>query len=110
MEVRWGWDRCEWCEVWRERVQVAGRLVRWLFQIGWRRLVVGCDDGGGGDEVGDGVVEVVILKGKLVLTDDDGKSLEKVDYLVNSDSDDAVEPVKNETAKFFASEGVGYGP
>ncbi|GKG39545.1 hypothetical protein Tco_0463690, partial [Tanacetum coccineum] len=48
-----------------------------------------------------------ILKGKLVLVDDDGKPLKKVDYPDNSDSDD--EAVKNETATFLTSKGVGYG-
>ncbi|GKC07554.1 hypothetical protein Tco_0999164 [Tanacetum coccineum] len=56
------------------------------------------------------VLEKHILEGKLVLVDDDEKPLEKVDYLDNSDSDDEVEPVENETASFLASKGVGYGP
>ncbi|GJX64751.1 hypothetical protein Tco_0299094 [Tanacetum coccineum] len=38
-------------------------------------------------------------KGKLVLVDDDGKPLEKVDY---RDDDDEVEHVKNESASFLA--------
>ncbi|GJU33237.1 putative reverse transcriptase domain-containing protein, partial [Tanacetum coccineum] len=50
-----------------------------------------------------------ILDGKLVLGDDDEKPLDKVDYPVNLDSDDEVEPVDNETANFLASNGVGYG-
>nr|GEV41539.1 hypothetical protein [Tanacetum cinerariifolium] len=55
-------------------------------------------------------LEKQILKGKLVLMDDKRKPLENVDYLVNSDSDDVVEPIENETAKFLASERVVYGP
>ncbi|GJR84548.1 ESKIMO 1-like protein [Tanacetum coccineum] len=51
-----------------------------------------------------------IMEGKLALVDDDGKPLEKVDYLVNSNSGDEVEPVENETANFLASKRVGYGP
>ncbi|GJS74284.1 hypothetical protein Tco_0707125 [Tanacetum coccineum] len=43
-----------------------------------------------------------ILDGKLVLGDDDEKPLDKVDYPVNLDSDDEVEPVDNETANFLA--------
>ncbi|GKC27553.1 hypothetical protein Tco_1034847, partial [Tanacetum coccineum] len=46
------------------------------------------------------VLEKHILESKLVLVDDDGKPLEKFDYPVNSDSDDEVEPVENETAIF----------
>ncbi|GJY55815.1 hypothetical protein Tco_0454930 [Tanacetum coccineum] len=55
------------------------------------------------------VLEKHILEGKLVLVNDDGKLLEKVDYPVSSDSDDEVESVENEIANFLASEGVGYG-
>ncbi|GJU84117.1 hypothetical protein Tco_1291663 [Tanacetum coccineum] len=55
------------------------------------------------------VLEKHILEGKLVLVDDNGKPLEKVDYLDNSGSNDEVEPVENETAIFLASKGVGYG-
>ncbi|GJV63148.1 ribonuclease H-like domain-containing protein [Tanacetum coccineum] len=49
--------------------------------------------------------------GKLVLVDDDGKPLKKVDYPVDLDSDDEVEPVKNKMVSFLAlkSTGVGYG-
>ncbi|GJY29685.1 retrovirus-related pol polyprotein from transposon TNT 1-94 [Tanacetum coccineum] len=43
------------------------------------------------------VIEKHILEGKLVLVDDDGKPLVKVDYPVNSDDDDTVEPVENKT-------------
>ncbi|GJX59704.1 ESKIMO 1-like protein [Tanacetum coccineum] len=49
-------------------------------------------------------------KDKLVLVDDNGKPLEKVDYPVNSDSDDEVEPVENKTINFLVSNRVGYGP
>nr|GEW78387.1 hypothetical protein [Tanacetum cinerariifolium] len=49
-------------------------------------------------------------EGKLVLVDDDGKPLEKVDYLDYSNSDDEVEPVENGTTSFLESKRVGYGP
>ncbi|GJT13091.1 hypothetical protein Tco_0860133 [Tanacetum coccineum] len=55
------------------------------------------------------VIEKQILEGKLVLMDDDGEPLEKVDYPANSDNGDEVEPVENETARFLVSKGVGYG-
>ncbi|GKE19636.1 hypothetical protein Tco_1427213 [Tanacetum coccineum] len=47
------------------------------------------------------VLEKQILEDKLVLVDEDGKPLEKVDYPDNSNSDDEVEHVENETASFF---------
>ncbi|GKA28209.1 hypothetical protein Tco_0714377 [Tanacetum coccineum] len=47
-----------------------------------------------------------ILEGKLALVDDDGKPPENVDYPDNSDNDDEVEPVQNETASFLALKGV----
>ncbi|GJY42464.1 hypothetical protein Tco_0429734 [Tanacetum coccineum] len=56
------------------------------------------------------VLEEKILEDKLALVDDDEKPLEKVNYLVNLDSDDEVEPVENEIANFLASNEVGYGP
>ncbi|GJT57731.1 retrotransposon protein, putative, unclassified [Tanacetum coccineum] len=50
---------------------------------------------------------------KLMLVDDDGKPLEKVDYPVNSDNDSEVEELFNEIARFMASmslnSGVGNG-
>ncbi|GJY87338.1 hypothetical protein Tco_0501966 [Tanacetum coccineum] len=50
------------------------------------------------------------MEGKLMLVDDDGKPLEKVDYPVNLGSHNEVEPVKNEMTSFLASKltGVGY--
>ncbi|GKF90082.1 hypothetical protein Tco_0264045, partial [Tanacetum coccineum] len=48
------------------------------------------------------VLEKHILKGKLVLVDDDGKPLENVEYPDNLESDDEVEPIDNETINFFA--------
>ncbi|GKE74659.1 hypothetical protein Tco_1536700, partial [Tanacetum coccineum] len=45
------------------------------------------------------------MEDKLVLVDDDGKPLEKVDYPINSDSDDEVKPVENEIARFFCIKG-----
>ncbi|GJV22727.1 ribonuclease H-like domain-containing protein [Tanacetum coccineum] len=46
-------------------------------------------------------LEKQILEGKLVLVDDGGKPLEKVNYPNNSDSDNEVKPFENETASFF---------
>ncbi|GJY47425.1 hypothetical protein Tco_0436488 [Tanacetum coccineum] len=48
------------------------------------------------------VLEKHILKGKLVLVDDDEKQLKKVDYLDNLGTDDEVKPIVNETASFLA--------
>ncbi|GKF27194.1 hypothetical protein Tco_0083088, partial [Tanacetum coccineum] len=39
--------------------------------------------------------------GKLVLVDDDGKPLDKVDYLVNSNSDNEVDVLKMKLQKFW---------
>ncbi|GJR70179.1 zinc knuckle CX2CX4HX4C containing protein [Tanacetum coccineum] len=52
-------------------------------------------------------VPIFLTNGRLHV---DEKPLKKVDYRVNSDSDEEVEPVKNETANFLASKGVGSGP
>ncbi|GJS50589.1 hypothetical protein Tco_0623951, partial [Tanacetum coccineum] len=41
--------------------------------------------------------------GKLVLMDDDGKPLKKVDDSVNTDIDSKMEEMFNETAGFMAS-------
>ncbi|GJR21451.1 reverse transcriptase domain-containing protein [Tanacetum coccineum] len=48
-------------------------------------------------------LERQILDGKLMLMDDDGKPLKKVDPPVNSDSESEVEEVFNEIAGFMAS-------
>ncbi|GJS58797.1 hypothetical protein Tco_0653581 [Tanacetum coccineum] len=40
-------------------------------------------------------------------SDDDGKTLKKVDYPVNLGSDDEVEPVDNENASYLASKPIG---
>nr|GEZ84066.1 hypothetical protein [Tanacetum cinerariifolium] len=45
-----------------------------------------------------------------VATSSKATTSEKVDYPVNSNSGDEVEPVENETANFLASKRVGYGP
>nr|GEX54431.1 hypothetical protein [Tanacetum cinerariifolium] len=52
-----------------------------------------------------------LLEGNCVLTDDEGKSLEKVEYSGDHDSEDEVEPIDNEMTYFLASKlsGVGYG-
>ncbi|GKD19345.1 hypothetical protein Tco_1208503, partial [Tanacetum coccineum] len=54
-------------------------------------------------------LESLIIDGKLTLMDDEGKPLEKVEYLGDHDSEDEVEPVDNEMESFLASKGVGYG-
>ncbi|GKC62757.1 zinc knuckle CX2CX4HX4C containing protein [Tanacetum coccineum] len=51
------------------------------------------------------VIEKQIMEGKLVLVDDDGKLMEKVDYPANSDNDDEVESVENKTASFVGIKG-----
>ncbi|GKC92162.1 hypothetical protein Tco_1157604 [Tanacetum coccineum] len=50
------------------------------------------------------ILERQMLDGKLMLVDDDGKPLNKVDYSpVNSDSDSDVKVAYDETAQFIAS-------
>nr|GEU31103.1 hypothetical protein [Tanacetum cinerariifolium] len=44
-----------------------------------------------------------MLDGKLVLVDDDGKSLNKVDSLINADSGSKEDEVFNETTSFMTS-------
>nr|GEV95838.1 hypothetical protein [Tanacetum cinerariifolium] len=56
------------------------------------------------------VLEKQILEGKLVFVDDDGKSLEKVDYLDISDSDDEVGPVENKNKTTGAKKEWGLSP
>ncbi|GJW13154.1 hypothetical protein Tco_0017287 [Tanacetum coccineum] len=52
-------------------------------------------------------LERQMLNGKLILVDDDGKPLNKVDYaLVNSDSESDVEVAYDETTQFMASGGA----
>nr|GEW23202.1 zinc knuckle CX2CX4HX4C [Tanacetum cinerariifolium] len=57
------------------------------------------------------VHEKQILEGKIVLLDDDGKPLEKVNYPGNTGSEDEVEQVDNETKTYLAPNlmRVGYG-
>ncbi|GJR12595.1 hypothetical protein Tco_0795247 [Tanacetum coccineum] len=50
-----------------------------------------------------------MMNRKLMLVDDDGKLLKKVDYPVNADSKDEVEQVDNETTNFMASKQLGSG-
>ncbi|GKB86044.1 hypothetical protein Tco_0958316 [Tanacetum coccineum] len=51
----------------------------------------------------------LIIDGKFTLVDDEGKSLEKVDYSGDHDSEDEVEPVDNEMTSFMDLKKVGYG-
>ncbi|GJX71051.1 reverse transcriptase domain-containing protein [Tanacetum coccineum] len=53
------------------------------------------------------VLEKQILECKLVLVDDDGKPLEKVDYPGDLGNDDEVEPVDNEMTTFLALKWTG---
>ncbi|GJV58803.1 hypothetical protein Tco_1464903 [Tanacetum coccineum] len=53
--------------------------------------------------------EKLIIDGKITLVDDEGKSLKKVDYSSDHDSEDEVQPDDNEMASFLASKSVGYG-
>ncbi|GKD75978.1 hypothetical protein Tco_1334260 [Tanacetum coccineum] len=53
-------------------------------------------------------LEKLIIDGKITLVDDEGKPLEKVDYLGDHDSEDEVKPVDNEMTSFLASERVDY--
>ncbi|GJR32996.1 reverse transcriptase domain-containing protein [Tanacetum coccineum] len=55
------------------------------------------------------ILEKQILEGKLVLVDDDGKPLEKVDYPGDLGNDDVVKPVDNVMATFLASKSIGFG-
>nr|GEV80771.1 hypothetical protein [Tanacetum cinerariifolium]GEW35529.1 hypothetical protein [Tanacetum cinerariifolium] len=57
------------------------------------------------------VHEKQTLEGKIILLDDDGKPLKKVDYPGNTGSEDEVEQVDNETESYLASNlmRVGYG-
>nr|GEW11528.1 hypothetical protein [Tanacetum cinerariifolium] len=55
------------------------------------------------------VVGVLKLVGKLLLVDDDGQPINKVDYLANADSDNEVDEVFNETASFMASTSLKNG-
>nr|GEW87038.1 ribonuclease H-like domain-containing protein [Tanacetum cinerariifolium] len=57
-----------------------------------------------------GQITGLMMKGELVLVDDNEKPLDKVDYPDNSDCDDEVERVENKIASFLASKGVEYGP
>nr|GEU68367.1 hypothetical protein [Tanacetum cinerariifolium] len=52
-----------------------------------------------------------LMDGKCVLMDEDGKPVEKVDYLGDHDSEDEVEPDDNKMTSFLASKPsrVGYG-
>ncbi|GJZ37566.1 hypothetical protein Tco_0583757 [Tanacetum coccineum] len=54
-------------------------------------------------------IERLIIDGKVVLVDDEGKPLEKVDSLGDHHSEDEVASVDNEMASILASKKVGYG-
>ncbi|GJR26502.1 hypothetical protein Tco_1102734 [Tanacetum coccineum] len=53
--------------------------------------------------------ERIIIDGKVILMDDEGKPLKKVDSSGDYDSEDEVASVDNDMEKFLASEKVGYG-
>ncbi|GKA13827.1 reverse transcriptase domain-containing protein [Tanacetum coccineum] len=54
-------------------------------------------------------IKKLIMDEKVTLVDDDGIPLKKVDYLGDHDSEDEVESVYNDMARFMASEKVGFG-
>ncbi|GJX66474.1 reverse transcriptase domain-containing protein [Tanacetum coccineum] len=56
-----------------------------------------------------GKIEKLIMDGKVTLVDDDGIPLKKVNYPGDHDSEDEVESVYNDMARFMASEKVGFG-
>nr|GEW54801.1 reverse transcriptase domain-containing protein [Tanacetum cinerariifolium] len=54
-------------------------------------------------------LEKRIIDEKIILVDDEGKPLKKVNYSGDHDSGDEVQPVDNEIASFLASKRYGYG-
>ncbi|GJZ56092.1 hypothetical protein Tco_0611285 [Tanacetum coccineum] len=54
-------------------------------------------------------IEKLIIDGQVTLVDDDGKPVEKVDYLGDHDGEDDVASTANDMENFMASEKVGYG-
>nr|GEZ38090.1 hypothetical protein [Tanacetum cinerariifolium] len=56
-----------------------------------------------------GKIEKLIMDEKITLVDDDDIPLKKVDYPGDHDSEDEVESVDNDMARFMASEKVGFG-
>nr|GEY83621.1 hypothetical protein [Tanacetum cinerariifolium] len=54
-------------------------------------------------------LEKLIIDGKVNLVDDDGKPLTKVDYPGDHDSEDELESVDNNMARFMTSEMVDFG-
>ncbi|GJS84838.1 hypothetical protein Tco_0751379 [Tanacetum coccineum] len=54
-------------------------------------------------------LEKIIIDGKATLVDEEGKPLKRVDYPGDHDSEDEVESVDNDMARFQALERVGFG-
>ncbi|GKA10247.1 hypothetical protein Tco_0689680 [Tanacetum coccineum] len=54
-------------------------------------------------------IEKLIIDGQVTLVDDDGKPIEKVDYLGDHDGEDDVASTANDMANFMALEKVDYG-
>nr|GEZ03770.1 hypothetical protein [Tanacetum cinerariifolium] len=54
-------------------------------------------------------LEKPIIDEKIILVDDEGKPLKKVDYSGDHDSEDEVQPVDNEMVNFLASKRNGHG-
>ncbi|GKC18141.1 putative reverse transcriptase domain-containing protein [Tanacetum coccineum] len=50
----------------------------------------------------------LIIDGKVTLVDDDVKPLKKVDYLGDHDSEDEIESIDNDMARFMASKRIGF--
>ncbi|GKB93630.1 hypothetical protein Tco_0979767 [Tanacetum coccineum] len=56
-----------------------------------------------------GKIDKLIIDGKVILVDDDGKPLKKIDYPGDHDSEDEVESVDNDMARSMALERVDFG-
>ncbi|GJY63266.1 retrotransposon protein, putative, ty1-copia subclass [Tanacetum coccineum] len=56
-----------------------------------------------------GKFEKLIIDGKVILVDDKGEPVRKVDYSRDHDSEDEVASVDNDMARFMASKKVGFG-
>ncbi|GKB12630.1 hypothetical protein Tco_0846553 [Tanacetum coccineum] len=58
----------------------------------------------------DNLITEEVAMGSMASTSSTQEKGQKVDYLVNSHSDDEVEHIENEISSFCASKGIGYGP
>ncbi|GKD28369.1 putative reverse transcriptase domain-containing protein, partial [Tanacetum coccineum] len=53
--------------------------------------------------------EKLIIDGKVIFVDDEGKPVKNVDYPIDQDSEDETASVDNDVARSMASENVGFG-